>query len=110
VDWDEVDARIDAQAHHDRLRAALSAMSASERELLLLVAWEGLSTAEAARVIGIAPSAARKRLQRARERSAHLLGDDPPDEPRQTLRTMTADRPRVASSTPATSTLFAVED
>jgi RNA polymerase sigma-70 factor, ECF subfamily len=50
------------------VRTALAALPAGDRELLTLVAWEGLTPAEAADVVGIGDAAARKRLQRARER------------------------------------------
>lgn len=73
MDWDAVEARLDAQARRGELRAALSALSPAERDLLLLVAWEELSPAEAARVVGISQVAARSRLHRARMRAARAL-------------------------------------
>lgn len=48
---------------------ALVALSTREREALLLVAWDGLSTQDAARVAGCSPTAFTTRLSRAR---AHL--------------------------------------
>lgn len=39
-----------------------------DRELLLLTVWEGLTTADAARSLGLSPGAARVRLHRIRER------------------------------------------
>jgi RNA polymerase sigma-70 factor (ECF subfamily) len=53
-----------------RLEAALARLPARDREVLLLVAGEELSPSEAAAVLGLAPEAVRKRLQRARERLA----------------------------------------
>ena len=44
-----------------------------DRELLLLVSWEELSPAEAAKVLGISSLAARSRLHRARRRLRALL-------------------------------------
>jgi RNA polymerase sigma factor (sigma-70 family) len=44
-----------------------------DRELLLLVSWEGLSPSEAGRVLGISSPAARSRLHRARRRLRRLL-------------------------------------
>jgi RNA polymerase sigma factor (sigma-70 family) len=73
VDWGEIDARIDAQAQRKQLRAALGILSPSERELLLLVAWEGLTPTEAAQALGISKGAARIRLHRARQRALHAL-------------------------------------
>jgi RNA polymerase sigma factor (sigma-70 family) len=73
MDWDAVDARLDAWAERGRLRAALAGLSDSDRELLLLVAWEGLTHAEAAAALGISQVAARSRLHRARTRALKAL-------------------------------------
>jgi RNA polymerase sigma factor (sigma-70 family) len=73
MDWDAVDDRLDAWAERRRLRAALAGLSESDRELLLLVAWEGLTHAEAAAALGISPVAARSRLHRARMRALKAL-------------------------------------
>jgi RNA polymerase sigma factor (sigma-70 family) len=72
-DWDAVDDRLDARAERARLRAALADLSESDRELLLVVAWEGLTYAEAAAALGISPGAARTRLHRARRRALKTL-------------------------------------
>jgi RNA polymerase sigma factor (sigma-70 family) len=72
-DWDAVDARLDARAERGRLQAALADLSESDRELLLVVAWEGLTYAEAAAALGISPGAARTRLHRARRRALKTL-------------------------------------
>jgi RNA polymerase sigma-70 factor, ECF subfamily len=50
------------------LGAALQQMRDTDRELLLLIAWEGLSPTQAAAVLGIAPVTVRVRLHRARTR------------------------------------------
>lgn len=47
--------------------AQLVALNEAEREALLLVAWDGLSADDAARVLGVTPVAFRKRLSRARQ-------------------------------------------
>jgi RNA polymerase sigma-70 factor (ECF subfamily) len=73
VDWDAVDARLDAGSRRGELRRALSALTPDERELLLLVAWEGLSPAEAGEALGITSVAARSRLHRARSRAQAAL-------------------------------------
>jgi RNA polymerase sigma factor (sigma-70 family) len=73
VDWDAVDDRLDAWAGRGRLRAALSDLSDSDRELLLLVAWEGLTPAEAAAALDISQTVARSRLHRARMRAMRAL-------------------------------------
>ena len=69
MDWDAVDDRLDALAERMRLRTALDGLADSDRELLLLVAWEGLTPAEAATALGISQVAARSRLHRARKRA-----------------------------------------
>lgn len=52
---------------------ALARLRERDRELLLLVAWEGLEPAEAARALGLSRVAARVRLHRARKRFAAEL-------------------------------------
>ena len=51
-----------------RVRAALLDLSDEDRELLTLVAWEGLSPTEAAAALGLTAGTARVRLHRARGR------------------------------------------
>lgn len=64
----------EAEAAADtRVLNALGRLSSADQELLLLVAWEGLRSAEAARVLGCSPVAARIRLHRARRRLAQSL-------------------------------------
>ncbi|MBV8947077.1 MAG: RNA polymerase sigma factor [Solirubrobacterales bacterium] len=56
------------------LASALAALTEHEREALLLVAWDELSPADAARVAGCSAMAFRVRLHRARRRVADRLG------------------------------------
>jgi RNA polymerase sigma-70 factor (ECF subfamily) len=58
-----VDARVDTQAV---LRAALARLRPEEREVLTLVAWEDLTVADAARVLGLPAGTARRLLHQAR--------------------------------------------
>ncbi|HTU98493.1 MAG TPA: RNA polymerase sigma factor [Solirubrobacteraceae bacterium] len=62
-------------AMSDELAAAMVRLSPQEREALLLVAWEGLDGARAARAAGCSPTAFRARLHRARRRVAASLAD-----------------------------------
>ena len=55
------------------LGQALSRLNADDRELLLLLAWDGLSQEQAAFALGISHSALRVRLHRARNRLRTLL-------------------------------------
>jgi RNA polymerase sigma factor (sigma-70 family) len=61
-------------ADHELLEA-LAALRDSDREALLLSAWEGLTTKEAARVVGCSAAAFAVRLHRARRRLARVLGE-----------------------------------
>ena len=56
--------RVEDQAVVD----AVALLPEADREVLTLIAWEGLSRAEAAQVVGCSPEAAKKRYQRALER------------------------------------------
>jgi RNA polymerase sigma factor (sigma-70 family) len=55
------------------IRAALDRLGEHDRELLVLIAWDGLTPTQAADVLGCTPVAARTRLHRARRRLAALL-------------------------------------
>jgi len=57
------------------LAAAMASLSPREREALLLVAWEGLTSDRAAGAAGCSPAAFRVRLHRARRRVAAELAD-----------------------------------
>ena len=69
-----------ALAHGDRqwVRDAVRQLPMKDRELLLLVTWEGLEVRDAARVVGCSPAAAAVRLHRARRRLRALLEPSPP--------------------------------
>lgn len=79
------DARINyARARHDsgggdRLSAALTSLSESDRELLRLVAWEGLDAAQIGRCLGITTAATHVRLHRARRRLLRRFEAQPPE-------------------------------
>jgi RNA polymerase sigma factor (sigma-70 family) len=69
------------------IRRALDRLSGEDRELILLIAWDGLEPTQAATVLGLTPGAARTRLHRARSRMADLLGVDPDVHKRETAST-----------------------
>lgn len=56
-----------------RVLEALAALSEAEREVLMLTAWEELSSTDAARVLGCSATAYRIRLHRARKRLRERL-------------------------------------
>ncbi len=57
----------------DAFAAAFALLGEPEREVLRLVAWDGLDTRDAARVFGCSPGAFRVRLHRARRKLAKQL-------------------------------------
>ena len=61
--------------------AALAGMKDSDRELLMLVGWEGLTPSQAGRVLGISAISARTRLHRARRRLRARLSEEAGERP-----------------------------
>ena len=61
----------------DRVHRALDELSPDDRELVTLIAWEGLTPAEAASTLGLSPGTARVRLHRARTRLRAALSTVP---------------------------------
>lgn len=72
--------RIDAQRQARTLYEAMDRLSESEREVLELVALDGLTSAEAAAALGISQVAARVRLHRARRQMRSALTPSLPAE------------------------------
>src|SRR6202041_3268015 len=64
-----------------RLTQVLRQVPPAEREALMLVAWEQLSYAEAAQVLGCTPNAIGIRVHRARTRVREAFEEPPPDNP-----------------------------
>ncbi|MBC7291292.1 MAG: sigma-70 family RNA polymerase sigma factor [Actinotalea sp.] len=62
----------------EQVRAALAVLSARDRRVLLLHAWEGLGGAELAEVLGIGRGGADAALSRARARLRDAWAGDPP--------------------------------
>lgn len=60
----------------DRVQRALAGLGERDRELLLLIAWEGLRVNEAAHVLGVRAGTLAVRLHRARRRLARVLAED----------------------------------
>lgn len=56
------------RAAHADLAAALATLSDDDRELVMLVSWDGLGPSAAGAALGLTPGAARVRLHRARAR------------------------------------------
>lgn len=71
----------DAVVERQVVLHAVGSLSESDREALILTVWDGLSTRDAAAVVGCSAAAYALRLHRARRRLARALaaGDDPAD-------------------------------
>ena len=82
-------------AESRRVAAAFSHLREDERELLLLVAWEGLDATALAAVLRCSRNAARIRLHRARRHFAHVLAElaDDAKRPIRTAPLQLEDRP-----------------
>src|SRR6476469_3334058 len=64
---------VESLGRRDAFSAAFALLAEPEREVLRLVAWDGLDTRDAARVLGCSPGAFRVRLHRARRKLAKQL-------------------------------------
>jgi RNA polymerase sigma factor (sigma-70 family) len=73
---DRVAAQVTAQAMGRLLATALAELSEGDRDVLLLIAWEGLAYDEVADALGIPVGTVRSRLNRAR-RKVRLVLDAP---------------------------------
>jgi len=94
----------DIVAERSAVVTALVTLADDDREVLLLIGWDGLSAAEAAAVLGCAPGAFAVRLHRARRRLQRVL--EPPPWSTPTAATPTAapargSQPSGAASAPA---------
>jgi RNA polymerase sigma-70 factor (ECF subfamily) len=72
-----IPAAEETAVRRDEMLSALAGLTAVEREAVLLVAWDGLSTKDAATVAGCSGRAFEVRLSRARSRLERILGAPP---------------------------------
>ena len=82
---DLVDSRVCAAAVQRDLAAALAALTAGDRDVLLLIAWADLSYEETAAALGIPVGTVRSRLHRARRKVREALGGQDPTSSNQEL-------------------------
>jgi len=71
------DDRAAAAQHHAQILAFVEQLPAKEREVLMLSAFEELSSVEIASVLGITESSVRSRIFRARNLMAEMMKDSP---------------------------------
>lgn len=69
-------AMAERPAPDSAVMAALAGLEEADRELITLVAWEGLDRDQIATMLGCSRATVRVRLHRARHRLARLLGDE----------------------------------
>jgi RNA polymerase sigma factor (sigma-70 family) len=75
-----IEERLDAERESRRLHRAIATLPEEDRALLELVSLDGLSIADAARMLGVKPATARVRLHRSRARVTarlHEIGETP---------------------------------
>jgi RNA polymerase sigma factor (sigma-70 family) len=72
--FEAADDRLDADAARRDLARALARLKPAHREVLLLVAWEGLTYEQIGEALGIPVGTVRSRLARARQIIRELLG------------------------------------
>jgi RNA polymerase sigma factor (sigma-70 family) len=78
--WEGINDRLDSAGLARAAASAVRDLPAAEREVLLLVAWEQLTPAEAAKILGIPPGTARSRLHRARATLRRVLSERDADQ------------------------------
>jgi RNA polymerase sigma factor (sigma-70 family) len=78
---DEIVSRLDAAAVRGDLLRALAGLSAGDRDVLLLIAWAGLTYEETADALGIPMGTVRSRLNRVRRKVREALGGQDPTSP-----------------------------
>jgi RNA polymerase sigma factor (sigma-70 family) len=76
----------EAVTERDEVLAAFAGLRERDREVLRLVAWDGLTPTEAAQVLGVTRLAFTVRLHRARKRLDRALATDSPPLPAQKTR------------------------
>jgi RNA polymerase sigma-70 factor (ECF subfamily) len=78
-----IEERLDAERESRRIHRAIAELSEADQRLIELVALDGVSVADAARVLGVKPATARVRLHRSRARVTARLQepDRSPDRP-----------------------------
>lgn len=99
---DLVDA-VDARRSYERVVEAVVRLEPDDRDLLVLVAWEGMTSAEAAAVLGVPAGTVRSRLHRIRTRLAEFrtagATHEPPTHEPPTLEPPTLEPPTLEPPT-----------
>lgn len=75
----QIDERLDARARYQRVVDAVATLDPEERDLLVLIAWEQMTSRDAADVLGIPAGTVRSRLSRIRTHLARVVPQGEPD-------------------------------
>jgi RNA polymerase sigma-70 factor (ECF subfamily) len=75
---DRSDARLSADAARRAVAAALAALDSDQRDVVLLIAWAGLTYDQVAEALGVPEGTVRSRMNRARTRLRAALGGADP--------------------------------
>jgi len=75
---DRSDARLSADAARRAVAAALAALDSDQRDVVLLIAWAGLTYDQVAEALGVPEGTVRSRMNRARTRLRAALGGSDP--------------------------------
>jgi RNA polymerase sigma-70 factor (ECF subfamily) len=75
------DERVSSAQHHEHVLRAVAQLPAKEQRVLMLSAFEELSSVEIAQILGATESTVRSRLFRARRLLSSLLGPSPGQSP-----------------------------
>lgn len=70
-----VDDRLDASARYERVVDAVATLAPDDRDLLVLIAWEQMTSREVADVLGIPAGTIRSRLNRIRTQLAEIVNE-----------------------------------
>lgn len=75
---DAVASRVDDERRMAELAEAISSLNKRDRQILMLVAWDGLTYRQAAQTLGIPVGTVRSRASRARRRLTELMAAPQP--------------------------------
>lgn len=73
-----VDEHLDARARYERIVDGVASLEPDDRDLLMLIAWEEMSSRDVAAAIGVPPGTVRSRLARIRTQLAHIVQQGEP--------------------------------
>lgn len=74
----QVEERLDARNRYELVVDAIAALDPDDRDLVVLIAWEQMTSREAADVLGIRPGTVRSRLNRIRTHLAQTVREGAP--------------------------------